>query len=526
MRVARDLKVRPGAQKSSSTSLPAPIGGLNARDSVANMKERDAIILENWFPDTTSVNVRKGYTEWSTFTGICQTILVYSGLTATKVFACIKNGSTYTVMDGTSSGAISTAVVGGSGPTLQALTTCRFDYVQFATEGGQFLRAVNGLDPALGYDGTTWTAVSLTHADLGGTDDLFTLGVYAERLWFAEKDTFNVYYLPVRTISGAMAKINLGSFFKLGGYLNSIITLTDNSNQLTDYIGFLSSEGEIIFYTGDDPTTAANWTKSGHFRIGRPVIKGTRTWCKYGVDALVLCADGVYPLRRAFQQDNRDPGLAVSDKIRNSINGDILIHGAKYGWTCVFHPTGAKLIVNVPISEDSASYQYVMNTQTGAWCKYTGWSAFCFEVARDTLWMGMSGKMVKADTTANDGSATITAIGKQAFNYLGSRGSAKHVKMLRPILAADGQIQISMTVDVDYGSVEPTYLRTISGGSGDPWGGIWDVEWSGSVVSLTPWIGVVGIGHAIAPRIKTTTDGVSLSWSATDMVYEGGGVLA
>lgn len=525
MRTAADIKVRPGAQKSSSTSLPAPIGGLNARDSIANMSATDALILENMFPKTTSVDVRNGYAAWSTFTGQCQSILAYTGLTATKVFPCVKNGSTYSIYDGTSSGALSSAVVGGAGATIQALTSCRFDYVQFGTAGGSFIRAVNGADTAIGYDGSSWTTVTLTHADLASTDDLITLGVYAQRMWFAEKNTFNIYYLPVLTISGAMTKLNLGSWYKLGGSLNSIITLTDNSEGLVDYIGFLSTEGEIIVYTGIDPSTADGFVMSAHIRIGRPVIKGNRTWCKHGVDALVLCTDGVYPLRKAFATQGRDSGLAVSDKIRNLLNGDIVTHGAKYGWTCMVHPTGSKLIVNVPTAEDSASYQWVMNTETSAWCKFTGWTAFCFEITKDTLYFGGNGKMVKADTTANDGTAAITATGKQAFNYLGRRGNAKHVKLLRPILAANGVFDIAVTIDVDYGDESPTYLRTISGGGGDPWGGVWDVAWSGAVATVNRWFGVTGIGHAIAPRIKSVTDGTILSWSATDVVFEPAGIM-
>ena len=94
-RQPQEIRVRPGSQKSSATAVPAPIGGLNARDSVANMPERDAVKLENWFPKTTSVDLRAGYSAWNTFTGVCQSILVYNSGVATKVFPCVKNGSCF-----------------------------------------------------------------------------------------------------------------------------------------------------------------------------------------------------------------------------------------------------------------------------------------------------------------------------------------------------------------------------------------------------------------------------------------------
>lgn len=523
MRRPQEVKVRPGATKSSSTSLPAPIGGLNARDSVANMQSTDALVMENWFPKTTSVDVRNGYSAWNTFTGLCQSILVYSGISATKVFPCVKSGSTFSIFDGSSAGALSSPVVGGSGPTVEALTSTRFDYVNFGNSGGQFLVAVNGNDVPIQYDGTTWTASTMT----GGTPaNYLSCAVFARRIWFFDKNSMIVRYLPIDSITGATTILYVGPLFKLGGSLSSIITLTDANNTVTDYIGFLSTEGEVVAFAGTDPSSAATWTQAAHFRIGRPVIKGNRGWCKWGTDALVLCADGVYPLRKAIQADSRSGGLSVSDKIRNLINGDLRIHGARYGWQVLIHPTGGKLIVNVPTNEDVASFQYVMNTETGAWCKFTGWTAFCFEVARDTLYFGGSGVMVKADTTANDGSLSILADAKQAFNYLGTRGQAKHMKLMRPILATNGGCNLGIDVNLDYGDSSPSYLRPISSGGGDPWGGIWDAAWSGAVTAEIHWYGVNGIGHAVAPRLKAQIDGTTLAWSATDLVYEHGGILA
>ena len=177
-----------GAPRSKSVSLPPPIGGLNARDSVANMEPEDALVLDNWFPRTTDVAVRKGYTAHCTFTGNCETVVVYTGPTATEIFVAV-NTTNDLIIDATTAGAISTAVVGGSGPTVQAITNSRWDYVNYGTAGGMFLSMVNGADTALEYDGTTWSTATLTHADLAGTDDLFTNAVYAERIWYGEKDS-------------------------------------------------------------------------------------------------------------------------------------------------------------------------------------------------------------------------------------------------------------------------------------------------------------------------------------------------
>ena len=44
-----------------TASVPAPIGGWNARDSLANMAPTDAVQLVNWYPTPTDVTMRKGY---------------------------------------------------------------------------------------------------------------------------------------------------------------------------------------------------------------------------------------------------------------------------------------------------------------------------------------------------------------------------------------------------------------------------------------------------------------------------------
>ena len=71
----------------STTSVPAPVGGWNGRDSLANMQPLDAVQLINWYPTPTDVTMRKGYSVVSiltTSTGV-KTIssITYVNLTAT-----------------------------------------------------------------------------------------------------------------------------------------------------------------------------------------------------------------------------------------------------------------------------------------------------------------------------------------------------------------------------------------------------------------------------------------------------------
>ena len=86
------MLLAPAKQNTAKTaSIPAPIGGWNARDSLANMQPTDAVQLVNWFPTPTDVTMRKGYTVVSILTtsvGV-KTIssITYSGLIATLTTA-------------------------------------------------------------------------------------------------------------------------------------------------------------------------------------------------------------------------------------------------------------------------------------------------------------------------------------------------------------------------------------------------------------------------------------------------------
>jgi hypothetical protein len=513
-----------GRQIADGASFPAPINGLNARDSLALMKPTDAIILNNVFPTPTEVVLRNGKLHFATFTGNQESILLYNGLTQTKVFGGVVDGSTRSIFDMTGAGAVGAEVVGGAGATVQALTSTRFDYVNCGTTGGMFLLACNGADTPLEYDGTTWSVSASTHATLTEAN-LFTVALYGGRVWYAEKNTFNVYYLPAGAKSGALVQLNLAALFKDGGSINSIITVSDATAEVADYIAFYSTMGEMIAFTGD-VADATSWRIAAKFKIGRPVTTGNRTWCSWGVDALVACADGVLPIRKALAAGDRaqavSQGLTVTDRIATLVNYDLQAHGARFGWDLVVHPTNNKIILNVPTAELSTSRQWVMNTRHGAWCSFSGWDAFCFAVSRDQLYYGGAGYLAKADndTYFNDDGDAIFGESKQAYNHFGSRTRTKLASMLQATFSMDGSIQISVSVDTDYATQEMPAMAVLAGIGGDPFGGLWDAAWGGALVVQRPWFGLEGEGFAFAPRIKVSSTDSRWRWADSKLVLQ------
>jgi hypothetical protein len=150
-----------------TASLPAPIGGWNARDSLAEMNPLDAVQMVNFFPTPTDVTLRSGYTKSSTgIAGKVFSLLNYSSPTGNTLFAAtdstIYNAST------------PTATV-----SLAGNTSGEWVQTSITTAGGSFMPAVNGQDPMVVYDGTRWsrsattnTAQTISSITRGGTGNL------------------------------------------------------------------------------------------------------------------------------------------------------------------------------------------------------------------------------------------------------------------------------------------------------------------------------------------------------------------
>lgn len=505
-------------QVSLTTSIQAPTGGLNAKDALAAMKETEAVIMENWFPTPSSVDIRNGNDLIATVSPASpvETLMAYQGGTDGELLAI--SGSRIFSSADTYASAV-----------LTGLSNARFQYINFGTVGGRFLLAVNGADKLIRYDGTTWTQDGDGSNDITGIDTATCIGInnFKNRVWLIEKNSMNAWYLGVASIGGAASKLDLGSLFKLGGYLMAMANWTiDNSSGVDDYAAFITSEGEVAIYQGTDPSDATKWALRGTFRMGKPI--GRRCASKAGADVLVLTTDGAFPLSKALLTDRSQVSLAATDKISNLISADIRSYVDNYGWQAVIHPPGRKLIINVPQVEDTTFHQYVMNTTHGAWTKFSGWNGICFETFDDELYYGDGdGNIYKADTGQSDNGENINTACQQAYSYFGDRGRQKRWSMCRPVFISDGVINPAVMLNVDYAQNQATSSGSFTENPGSAWDtSTWDVSgWNNGDNIIKRWQSITGVGFAGGLRIQTMSSNLSCKWLSTDFVYEVGGVL-
>jgi hypothetical protein len=572
--------------------MPSPIGGWNARDSVAQMPPTDAVSLTNLYPTPTDVQLRKGYSKKSIgITGKVNTVMNYAGANTQKLFAAagtaIYNCDTATATN------------------VFTVTNDKFQYVNITNAGGNFLVACNGTDPTLIYDGTNWikmattsTAATISSITRAGTlatmttatphglvtgnqititgnlptafngtyvvtvtgastltyvmastpaSDATTVGSYLvnfgvtgvnsntfinvnlfkNRLYFTEKNTLKVWFLPVNALGGAASPLDFGGIARNGGFLQAMATWTiDAGEGVDDYAVFVTNMGEAIVYNGTDPANADTWALKGVWQLG--YIFSRRCFYKWGGDVLLLTQDGLVPLASALQSSRLDPRINITDKIYFAISQAADAYSSEFGWQVIYFAKPTMLIINVP--DPTGTQQYVMHTISKAWCNFTGIDTTCFELHNDDIYFGGDGFVGRFfDTFADDG-AQIAATCQQAYSYFENPGQQKRFTMVRPTFLVDvGTPGIYAGINTDFQTQnnlgKVTFVQTPT--TTAVWdAATWDNDvFAGNLVISRQWQGVTGLGYAGGINLNMVSAGIDVHWVSTDYVMERGSVI-
>lgn len=164
-----------------AVSIPAPIGGWNASDSVDKMPPTDAVRMVNWIPRPGYVQSRKGYQlHCSGLGGTVDTLVTWRGPSGSKMIAAA-NGNLWDVSTGTASSL-------GSG-----FANNRW---QITNHTGRLI-FVNGASTPQVYNGTSLSALSATGptiTTLWGANTFKGRAYYwaqnSQSMWFAAAGAF------------------------------------------------------------------------------------------------------------------------------------------------------------------------------------------------------------------------------------------------------------------------------------------------------------------------------------------------
>lgn len=507
----RPLRQNPARRQTAiARQIPAPVGGWDTESPLAAMKPTRAVILDNWIPRAGYVEMRRGYVEQVTGTEEpVEALLAWRGdAQGDKLFAC----SGADIFDVTTAGPLGSAVYSTSGSAYSA----RYKHTNFANDAGAFLLACNGLTTPIRFDGSAFSTLSITASASSFTaNDLADVMSHKRRLFWLQRGSLTVWYLGVNAIQGAASPLPLGGYFYKGGELVAQATWSlDGGQGLDDMAVFVTSEGQVAIFQGTDPSDASKWLLVGVFDLAKPI--GTKPLIKWGGDLVVLTEDGVVPLSQALDKDRaQDDRVALTANIATAFSTAAMSYGANHGWCGFLYPgRGSLAIFNVPTVEGESADQYVQSIQTGAWCRFTGIPATCWELANGRPYFGSAAGVYQWDTGASDNGEPIVSDVKPAFNAFGNQQVRKNFTMIQALLKAPANLAPALEVLTDYQERVPTAVPTIITPG--------DIEAGDADAIRQDWTGATGAGYVAAPRMRIPLQGLGesdvLAVDATDLL--------
>jgi hypothetical protein len=514
-------------------TVPAPIGGLNARDSLVAMPATDAITLVNLWPQSYGVVVRNGYTEHAIgMVDPVKTIGQWSSVTGTeKMFAWAGTS----VWDITTKGLVGAPVVTG-------LTNSRWSLVSLVNAAGSNLIGVNGADNGFVYNETGLHAFILGDGIVPYTwknidpKDAISVTIHQRRLWVVKKNSSIGWYLPPDAIYGIFESFDFGPLFYKGGYLEYLATWTlDDGNGAEDHLVAISNTGIAIVYAGTNPSDDTKWALVGVYNIGQPVL-GRRAIAKVGGDLYILTAQGVVSMVNvlASTKVNEASAKFKSDKIQFLVSKLVNAYKAEDDWQLLFVPSINMLIVNVPRGILSSNEQLVSNQITEAWAMFANMDAAIWTTVSTQPYFGSyDGKVYAAWTGYLDdvkldgtGGSSIKTEVQQAYNYFKSLGTQKEIGLYRMNLIVGSKVNYASSIAYDFVTTslqEPNQVvpESIATWGISKWG---QAKWSGGDKPQREWRVGKGYGNAASLKSKMSSTG-SVMWVSTDFSITTGGLL-
>ncbi len=527
--LAKFLKggIVPKRSSAQLTSVPVPIGGLNTRDDPALMGPMYAQELENLFPGFGTIDNRTGITN-ATDTGS----LTNAGLGVFKYntsnFLLISADGAIWSWNGTTL----TDIEGGA-----ALASYPFIYFQQFRDR-IFMKDDSGQHPVYHWTGTGNIVASGFAGPTGGDTLLGPMHVYKNRLYFAYRSTLavnprtalpEIWYGGVDAVTGALTQFSFASVLRQGGYIMFIGSVTRAKDFSEDELFcVVSSSGEVLVYQGEYPGSAS-WSIIGKYFVPRPL--GVKAFFYFGSDLIIMTIEGAFSMRSVMGGGFQESGSAIlngaiTDIIRPSFAADY--KSSSFGvageidvffdriWTGIHYPLNNQLLLNIAESSTTA-HQYVMNTVTGAWCKFSGWNALAFAVYKDRLHFITSGTDVfrsvdtVADVNATGSQVSRTEVLRTSYNDLGVPNQEKQFKEVRPTVEQNNGLNITLGVDVDYNEIPPTSNVT-----------------NNAVLSskvYKPRVGVIGIGNSAAIHFERTNTSQETSFKNFQVLWEDADII-
>lgn len=277
-------------------TLAAPTGGIDGVSTLFDMPENRAIDIVDGVCEPYGIRSRNDAR--STYLSVTGSSSQPAG-TAGELIAADGSSDPFVIMrDRFKEANTDTARTGSL-----TITSEYWRYVQYKYR----IFAVNGTDQPFDWQGdgnnaaaTSWSGTSLT------ITDLWNVSTYAGELVFLEKGTFG-WWVPtdaIGAITGAMTFYDIQEYSSKGGQLCDLAQLSFGTDNFTSqYMCFLSDQGELFVYYGDTPT---DMSILGRFDLSPPVGEGLHAFVPVEGDLFVITTTGMISVKELVRGEPRE----------------------------------------------------------------------------------------------------------------------------------------------------------------------------------------------------------------------------
>lgn len=505
-------------------TFPAPRRGWVLNENIATPEPGGAARLDNWICTPTGVRMRNGSRRIATIANNAPVVsmLPFVAASGPKLFAA----TTTAIYDVTNPASTTTIPT----PVVTSQTSGYYVTATFETAGGYFLIACNGTNAVRSFDGTTWDTPTITGVT---SSTLSAVWSYASRLFFVQRGTLNVWFLPVDSIAGAAQSLSLSGLFRRGGaVLFGGTWSADSGEGLDDRCVIVSDQGEVAVFEGQNPGDANNWLCVGVYDIGKPL--GPRAHFQAGGDMVIATENGLIPLTEAVQ---KDPAALTMAAVTRTIHPEWSREVAarrSLPWEVAKWTAGNLIAVSLPRPSSGLSrICYTASSETGAWSRQVGWDTRCLAVHNDRLYFGTNaGTIHVADVGGSDDGTVYTASLVYNFDPVGAAAATKTIHQVRAIFQSKAEFIARVGSFVDYENALPANPAALAVPVGALWDvsswdvGLWDAAGTSRVTAN--WVSVGRTGFVLAPRIQISSGDISapeIELYSVDVTLTVGGVV-
>lgn len=431
-------------------TIPAPLGGVNLRDGIANIQSPEAIVLNNLIPRPTCVETRGATIDrGDAQVGPIRTLAGHpAGFLAVGGFNGVQN---YLRAFNTTTNAYG-AATGISANNAPFWNSTLFKDLLILTNGADTPQAMNA---GGGFASLVITGVT--------AEDLWGCQTFKGRVFYWEENAQSFWYAAAGAYQGALTEFDLSAYTVKDGYLFALVPLTiDGGAGPDDLAAFVFSTGEVLLFQGDDPGDANAWQQIGRFYIPTPI--GPQCWQISGSASVVSTEVGLVDLARALAVGPYDASALVGQQI----SGPRIAETASPIVTSQLQivPNDNILAwVRYPATSymDGGALQvFVMDLASKRWGVVEGWdTATAIGISDNRLFVGDSQGYLNeyrtggsTDTVGQTGSSfPITYRGKGAFTDLGAPANRKQITSVNLICDSSTDsvaLDATVTVYADY----------------------------------------------------------------------------